>query len=369
MSNVCGKRQFFSFFVMLVMLFSIGLAYSGTTMAADSKVRELKWATFVPENAFDAPPLKQFVQDIEKYTNGAIKIRLFWPGQIAEIKEMPELTRRGSLDMTTTSPTFYPSIFPLNVALQSFPMLFESTEQATYVWRGLFRDIPELQKEFAAQNQYCLNRGSLAEYITLSKKPLRTMADLKGLKVRSLPGKYFSEIMESAGAVPLVNPISEVYEGLMRGSLDAVMLNIQVFESLKFYETAKYVSLPVGTMVGYWISINLDVWNSFTPEIKKAFTRASDEWGVRLLGLILSTNASSIQNLKDRGVQFVQFSKTDWQTMIAKAGDPWIVAKDYLVKDLKVDPGVAERFIKRWRELTNEYNQKYTATGKKWKYE
>ena len=349
-----------------MIIFSI-ICFGLTSAPAEAKV--LKWAVFVPQMAYDSPPLKQFVKDIETYTNGEIEIRIFWPGEAANVKEMPELTRRGSLEMTTTAPVFYPSIFPINVALQSFPMVFKSPEQATYAWRGLFREFPELQKEFTDFNQYCLNRGTLAMYDTLSKKPLRTVADLKGVKLRFLPGKYCADILRKAGGVPIVNPISEVYEGLMRGSLDAVSLNLQVFDSLKFYETAKYVGLSVGTPVGYWISINLDVWNGFSPKIKEAFTRASNEWGARLLELILSSKDESIKNLKAKGVQFIDFDQKGWNDLVYSVGDPWVVAKDYMIKDLKVDAALTERFLKRWHELVDEYEENYASTGKKWKYE
>jgi TRAP-type C4-dicarboxylate transport system substrate-binding protein len=154
----------------------------------------------------------------------------------------------------------------------------------------------------------------------------------------------------------------------MRGSLDAVMLNIQVFDTLKFYETAKYVSLSVGSPVGYWISINQDTWNGFTPQVREAFMRAANEWGAGLLDLVTSSAEASTKNLKQKGVQFVEFSPKEWEGMIARAGDPWAAAKDYLITDLRVDAGLAERFLKRWRELTDEYDKKYPA-GKTWKYE
>jgi TRAP-type C4-dicarboxylate transport system substrate-binding protein len=368
MGNVGRNKTVILLVAIFAILFSVVVCCSNI-MAAETKVRELKWAVFVPENAFDAPPLKRFTEDVERYTNGAVKIRIYWPGQIAEVKEMPELVRRGSLDMSTSAPTFYPAQFPLNVTLQSFPMLFKSTEQATYVWRGLLRDIPEVQKEFANLNQRCLNRGSLALYYTLTKKPVHTPADFKGMKIRALPGKYFADIMQKAGAASVVNPIAEVYEGLMRGALDGVMLNLQVFDTLKYYETAKYVGLNAGTPVGYWISINSDLWNSFDAKTKDAFNRATMEWGARLMELILSTGDSATKSLKEKGVQFIDFDQKAWDALIASVGEPWAMAKDYLTNDLKVDAKLAELFVKRWHELADEYDKNYAKTKKVWKYQ
>jgi TRAP-type C4-dicarboxylate transport system substrate-binding protein len=162
--------------------------------------------------------------------------------------------------------------------------------------------------------------------------------------------------------------MAEVYEGLSRGLLDAAMLNAPTIETLKFYEVAKYASMPVGTFIAYYVSINLDVWNSFTPEIKKVFTQSISEWGASNLDLQLTMDEKSIEFLKKKGVQFVEFDQKDWKTMLETGGDPWVAAKDVLVNDLKVNEAVANRHIKRWRELADEYEQKYLSTGIKWEY-
>ncbi len=360
-----SKKELCSLAVVVVILLLIGFT---VCKAADlPKVKELKWAVFFPAADYNSPTLKKFRDDIEAFTNGSIKPRLYWVGQIAETKDLPDLCRTGAVEMTTTAPSYYPSTFPLNATLQTFPWVFKNPEQAVYAWRGLLRDFPEIQGEYAKQNQYCLNRSALAPYDTLSKKPLRNLADLKGLKIR-VTGKRFSKLMEKAGAVPIFIAAAELYEALMKGTIDAVMLTLQTFESLKFYESAKYVSLRIGCVPGFYTTINLDVWNSFTPEIKKAFARAANEYGVRDLELQLTTGNKTMESLKKKGVQFIEFDQKDWKTLISMAGDPWVDAKEDLIKDMKVDAAVADRFTKRWHELTVEYEQRYLSTGKKWEY-
>lgn len=366
-NSIFGKKECFLVAVMVIfLLLNISTVCNA---AAPPKAREFKWATPFPESDYNIPTLKQFRNDIETFTNGYIKPTVYTFGQIAEVKDLSEVCRTGAIEMITTAPVYYPSLFPLNAALTMFPSVFKSPEQAAYTWRGLFRDIPEVQGEYAKQNQYCLNRATLALHLTLSKKPIRNLADLKGLKIRSFPGKYFPDMLKKAGATALATPTPEIYEGLTRGLLDAVMTNPPVMDSLKFYEAAKYVSLPVGTYVALYHAVNLDLWNSLTPEIKKAFMRAAIEWGTRDLELQSTMGDISIESLKKKGVQFIEFDQKDWNNLMAMGGDPWMAAKDFLVNDLKVNESVVNRFIKRWHELTDEYEQKYLSTGKKWKYE
>lgn len=369
MNATSRKKECCLLAVMVVFLLLVGSVICEA--AAPAKARELKWASQHSEAYFAMPAIKQyFIDKVEAYTKGAVKIKLYYGGQLAEVKDLPELCRRGSVDMISTSAPYYPSLYPLTSTLNAFPMLFKGPEDSAYVWRALLRDVPEIQGEFAKQNQYCLNRAELSAYLTLSKKPVHNLADFKGLKIRGMAGKYYFDLMASAGAVGLASPISEVYEGLMRGVLDAAMVNVQSIQSMKFYEAAKYISYNGGGGQAWFNAINLDVWKSFTPEIRKAFEQTATEWGDKHLELNLTTEKQSIEFLKGKGVQFIEFDKKDEEALNRglKVGNPWIVAKDYLVKELKVDAAVADRFVKRWHELVNEYEQKYSSTGKKWEY-
>ena len=364
-----GKRGLGLLAVTMVVLLLMGFTICEGAEAP--KAKELKWALFFPETAYQGPVTKKLRDDIETFTHGSVKPKLYWVGQIAETKDLPDLCRTGAVDMASTAPVYTTTIFPLNSALQMFPVVFKSPEQATYTWRGLLRDFPEIQEEYAKQNQYCLNRTCLSLYRTLSRKPIRHLADFKGVKIRTFPGKYCSEWMKSVGAININFPLSEIYEALMRRVGDAVVVNSQYIESLKLYEVAKYVSFEFGTIVAWQTTINLDVWNSFTPEIKEAFTRAATEFGARDLELNLTTENKSTEFVKQKGVQFIKIDQKEQKTFLDKGGDPWGGTgglKDTLVNDLKVDAAVADRFIKRWRELNDEYEKRYASTGKKWEY-
>ena len=336
--------------------------------AADApKGKQLKWALFFAEATYQAPSVKKLRDDIEAYTNGEVKPKLYWVGQIAETKDLPDLVRTGAVDMITTSPNYHQAIYPLNAALQAFPVLLSSTAQGAYVWLNLFQNLPEVQGEFAKNNEYCLNRVSLSTFITASSKPLRTVADWKGLKVRAFPGKYTSDWMKALGASNIDMPMADIYEALMRKVMDATATNVQFMESLKFYEVAKYVTFPFGNIVGWQTSMNVKVWNSLSPEAKKGITRAAMEFGARDLELNLSSEKKSADSLKQKGVTFITPDPKEMKAFFDKAGDPWAASKDFLVNN-KVDAGVADEFLKRWRELAAEYDKKYASTGKKWEY-
>ena len=83
---------------------------------------------------------------------------------------------------------------------------------------------------------------------------------------------------------------------------------------------------------------------------------------------MLTNENKYTEQLKKEGVQFLEFDQKDYQTIIDRAGDPYEHCKKRLI-DAKVDPEVVDKFIKRWRELNEEYEKKYLSTAKTWQYQ
>ena len=103
--------------LVLVTIFSIE---APTAAAADAKPVELKWAVFVTQDLHSMPPLIQWTEDIEAQTKGAVKIKLYFAGEIAETKDLVHLCRTGSIDVISTPPVYYTGLFPLNAVLQTY---------------------------------------------------------------------------------------------------------------------------------------------------------------------------------------------------------------------------------------------------------
>lgn len=356
--------------LMVVIVATLLLVVFASCTPASTQVKELKMATGTPQTSSVSPNIAKMAELMETYSDGAVKVKVYWAGEIAEVKDLSNLATSGAIDMMVVPPVHFASFYPLSSQLTMYSILLPDVEMAAYIWRGLLKDIPELQEEFEKQNQYLLNRIAIGPYLTLSKEPIRSKADFSGKKVRGMPGKYFSQMMEKAGATNISTiSVPEIYEALMRGAVDVVMLIPQDFIDLKYYEIAEYVSLSTGCIAALSCSMNLDTWNSLSSKSQKAIIQAATEWGAIDLNTQLTTYDVSIDALKEKGVQFVDFNQDDWNAMLADAGDPWASIKNDLVNDFKVDAAVADKFVNRWHELYDEYNTKYKASGKNWEYE
>jgi len=248
-------------------------------------------------------------------------------------------------------------------------VLNKGPESAQYAWRALFKEFPELQKEFAAQNLHLLNRSSLGTYYSLSKKPIRGVADLKGLKMRNFGGKLAGEYLAAAGATPVFVPPADYYEALMRGVYDAFVGDMQQMIGFKLYENAKYLGMQTGSIVGWFIAMNLDRWNELTPSEQQAITRAATEWGAKDLALNEGYDRDGRKQLEAKGVQYIEFPEKEYAAIYDKFGNPWEKLKQVMKEDLKIDPAFTDKFVTRYRQLVNEYEAQFLKKGNAWKYQ
>ena len=352
-------------FLFMATVFIFGAA---TDAAAAAKPVELKWAVFVTKNLHSMPPLIQWTKDIETKTNGAVKVKMYFAGEIAQTKDLVHLCRNGSIDVISTPPVYYSGLLPLNAVLQMYYPLNKTVEQAVYSWRGLLRDIPELQGEFNRHNMYLINRSCLGIYKLVSKKPVQNLADLKGMKLRIIGGDYPSRMVKAAGAVAVFQAMQDVYEGFMRGVTDGVLLDVPAIATYRMAEIGKYVGFPWGSVLGWSNSINMDTWKKLSPESQKVIQQTSIEWGAADLQNMLNNETKYTDKLKKEGVQFLDFDEKDYKTIIQGASDPYEHCRQFLTK-AKVDAGVIDRFITRWKELNAEYEKNYLIPGKKWQYQ
>lgn len=354
---------------LLAALFTVAsLLTTVSTVEAAKDPVEVKWAVFVPRELHSMPPLIEWSKQIEEKTKGAVKVKMYFAGEIAETKDLVSLARKGSIDIISTPPVYYSSIFPLNGVLQAYYPLNKTVEQAVYTWRGLFRDIPELQEEFAQQNMFLINRSCLGLYEMISKKPVKNLSDVEGMKIRIIGGDYPSSMVKAAGAVPVFQSMQDVYEGFLRGVTDGILLDAPAIATMRLAEIGKYVGFKWGSVLGWSTSINMDTWNALSPEAQEAIKQTSVTWGEADLENMLANELKYTEQLKKQGVEFIDFDEKDYQTMVSKAGNPYEHCKQALL-GLGVAEEVADRFVKRWKELNEEYEKEYLATGKKWQYQ
>lgn len=251
---------------------------------APTPVIELKYGHQNPPTSATAIRYSDaWAKAVEGATNGRVKVTMYPAESLFKSKEAIEATLGGITDVCWASPGFYGKRFSLTLVMAiPFLCLTEGKLNGKIVSSGLinshilqelFETSPEMQaqwKDFKMINM-C---GSSATFMGTSKKPIRNLEDMKGLKMREAGG-YAIEMWKLMGASPVAMNMPEVYDALSKGVIDgtnnpwSTYNTFKLSEVIKYYSTAPIQSTP---MIQF---MNLKKWNSLPPDIQKAIESVS----------------------------------------------------------------------------------------------
>lgn len=206
------------------------------------------------------PPLNA----IEEKSKGRLKIQLFTAGALGKPEDMYDRVVTGKVDLTCDfSPAFTPGRFPLTELL-TLPINFEKAVSASEISLAAFdrivnQDYPDtktFQIYIIPDMNYCGNKKVL------------TLADLKGLKIRS-HGGFGTEVLKSLGATPVQMGTSDLYLSLKTGVVDGASIGHMAIDAWKLQEVIKYFAwgFSFGSTVNGW-AMNKDAWKKIPDDLK-----------------------------------------------------------------------------------------------------
>jgi tripartite ATP-independent transporter DctP family solute receptor len=183
----------------------------------------------------------KFKEVLEKESAGAFKVEIFPQEQLGKGADMIIGTQVGSIDVSVTGNPFYGGVSPEQAALD-IPFLFRTVDHAYRVIDGPLGR--ELMDKFDARGLKGLAYWEIGfRNITNSVRPIRTPADLKGVKLRTTPNPMHIEAFKIWGANPTPMAISEVYLALNTKTVDGQENPTVHIAKLKFQEVQKYMSV------------------------------------------------------------------------------------------------------------------------------
>lgn len=229
----------------ILVLTALALVFAALPAAADTVVLRLG-----ETHVADYPTTKgnyEFARLVEERTGGRIKIEVYHSSQLGQEKAVIEQVQFGAVDFTRVSISPLSAFAPAFDALQ-MPYLYRGEE---HMWKVLDGPIGE---EFLASLEPANFIGlawydSGARNFYNSKKEIKSVADLKGMKIRVQESKLMMGLVSALGAVPTPMPFGEVYSALQTGVIDGAENNWPSYFSTSHYEVAKYFTLDGHTRV------------------------------------------------------------------------------------------------------------------------
>ena len=255
-----------------------GMALIGRNIqAADFKLRQFH------NQPADSPLHKRLVEmwaAVKTETGGRVDVATF-----ADNDQLPgsdpaalKMLVDGELDFFTLNGGLIGTVVPA-VNVQGIPFAFRDEAQ---VYKAIDGDLgAHLAKEMAAKGIYAVPRACFENgfrQITCSVRPIRTVDDLKGIKMRSPDTPVYVECWKALGATPVVFNFNKIYEALKTGEADAQDNPLNVAELLKLYEVQKYISLTNHMWSGFNLIANLKMWQGLPADVQRIIERNAEKY-------------------------------------------------------------------------------------------
>ena len=276
-----GKKNLLVIPVMFVLVF--GLIFTCLPEQAQAKEIKLVYTDHNPPTSYGTIHANAVWLDrLEKATNNQIKIERYFGGTLVKGMDAWNATKAGVADMGWCAMGYWPGMAPLTEIMQLPFVPFKNAQQASGILRKLYRKFPEMQKEYDDVHVLVHYTAGLYRLLT-TEKQVKTLEDMKGLKIRALGGPQ-TDAMKALGAVPTLVPFPGVYLAMQKGVLDGTLTPIGACEIFNFHEVGKYMTHVIIATAPFSIIMNKDKWNSLLPDVQKAIDAECGYDACRWLG-------------------------------------------------------------------------------------
>jgi TRAP-type C4-dicarboxylate transport system substrate-binding protein len=241
--------------------------------APPAETIKLTYSVFFPPTHVQCKMAMAWAEEIDKRSQGRVKITVFPAGALTKADQCYEGVTKGVSDLGMSCFAYTRGRFPLLEGLD-LPLGYPNGAAATRIANELVqKHQPEELKDVQVLYVHAHGPGILA-----SKKAVKTMDDLKGLKVRATG--LSKMIVEALGGTPVAMSQPETYEALAKGVVEATLCPIETLKGWKQGEVIQYVvdSSAIGYTTAMFVVMNKEKWASLSPDLQKTFLDVSREW-------------------------------------------------------------------------------------------
>jgi TRAP-type C4-dicarboxylate transport system substrate-binding protein len=250
--------------VALLPLFRGGDAQAATT---------LTYSVFFPPTHGQAKAGEAWAREIEKRTNGQVKINVLPGGTLTPADQCFDGVVKGISDIGMSVFAYTRGRFPMMEALD-LPLGYPNGRVATRVANEFFKKFTP--KELEGVKVFYIHAHGPG--LLHTKKPVTTLEQLKGMKIRSTG--LSAKIAEALGAVPVAMPQGQTYESLQKGVVEGTFAPIETLKGWKQAEVVKSTTdcSEIGYTTAMFVVMNLQKWNSLPADVRKVMEEVSAQW-------------------------------------------------------------------------------------------
>ncbi|MDQ8018111.1 MAG: TRAP transporter substrate-binding protein, partial [Bordetella sp.] len=306
------------------------LAAAASTLALAAHATEFRSADIHPDDYPTVTAVKFMGERLKALSGGKHSIKVFNNSALGNEKDTIEQTKIGALQMVRVNIAPMNNICP-ETQVPTMPFLFRSVEHMHKVLDGPVGE--DILKSCEKQGFIGLAfYDSGARSMFTAKKPVRSFADMKGLKVRVQQSDLWVSMIEAMGANATPMPMGEVYTGLKTGLIDAAENNYPTYESARAFEVAKYYSKTEHSMAPEMLLFSKRVWDKLSPEEQGWLRQAAKESVPYMRKQWAEREVKSLATVKAGGAEIIEIDKKPFEAAMKPVYDKFIT--DARLKDL-----------------------------------
>lgn len=246
---------------------------------------------------------------VEEKSGGKVYVEVHIAGSLGDARTIMEGVQLGTIEMGDVENGVMSGFVP-EAAIWDLPYLFTSLDHAHKVLDGeVGQKIAKLYEDLGVKH-LAYNDGGF-RYFTNNKKPIASMADLSGLKMRVMESKVMIASMEAFGASPVPISFQELYTALQQGTVDGQENPLDLIYAQNYAEVQKYLSLSEHFYYPRQYIINQAFLESLDPEIQKILEESAVETAQYQRDELKKYTGTMLDKLKDQGMEITEFDKTD----------------------------------------------------------
>jgi tripartite ATP-independent transporter DctP family solute receptor len=306
--------------------FVLGAALSLAALPAAAQSVTLRSADIHPDGYPTVEAVKYLGDLMDQRSGGRIKIQVFNNAQLGAEKDTIEQTRFGVIDMNRVNTAPFNNLVPETQVL-GLPFLFRSVDHMHKVLDGPIGD--EILKAFEPHGLVGLafyDSGARSFYTT--KTPIRSIEDMKGLKLRVQQSDLWIAMMQALGANPTPMAYGEVYSALETGVVDGAENNWPSYESSRHFEVAKHLTLTEHSLAPEVLVISKISWDKLSPDDQALLRQAAKDSVVKMRELWVAREKESEEKVRAAGAEIITVDKAPFMAAMGPVYDRFVTSAE-----------------------------------------
>ena len=295
-----------------------------------SEVYTLKLHSHDPAPSPSGLFLKAWSEDIMAASGGRLVIDVYYGATLGGPRDTLEMIENGTCDIGWGLPSFFPGVFPCAEVLM-LPMTGLGTaKQASQIMWDLYESSPAMQAEFSKYKVLLLHANTQSP-ISSRNMQFETVDDLRGKNIRGNGGPP-TDFITAMGAAPVGVPITELFEAINNGTIDAVITDWSAIDAFQLFETCKYYAdVDIGPS-NYFLMMNWDSYNNLPADLQQIIDDRSGWAALEYCGTEWDESDARVrQEIANRGDVIYKLDPAEQAKLQAIADgvvDAWVEAKE-----------------------------------------